>query len=386
MSIEEILRPVIEQEFAKYESSGRKVRLRSVAKKRILYTFICLLGGCGCFPVAFIVYIFLMSRTSKLKTIIRLAKKSPDKSIQEIVMSEMQPYRITEIIGMAIGVISIIGCLLVGFLVIPAMVFGSMDSVVDYGTYSQSKESTAFDRQEEHTFIAYGDGYKLISGGSNYMTEESIVIPDQYQGLNVVAIGNSAFAGFDRLETVQIPEGVETIGGGAFMGCRMLKEVSFGSTVSVIEGECFKGCTSLERIVIPAAVTEIRGNCFEGCTALTEVVLHDDIEEIHGYAFTDCKALVEITLPAKITEVRGNTFENCTSLKSIQIPEGVVRIGGHAFRNCSSLSQVYVPGTVKEIGSSAFRECDNLYEIRLPQGASVNERAFKDSPTRISYN
>lgn len=382
MSVEEILTPVIEQEFEKYESSGHKVRLRSVMKQRILYTLICLLGGCGCFPVAIIVYIFLMRRTGKIKTIIRLAKKFPDKSIQEIVESELQPYRVTDIIGMAIGGICIAGCLIMGLFVVPAMILEDFG----YSTYSQSEESVAFDRQEEHTFTAYGDGYKLVCGGSNYMTEESIVIPDQYQGQDVVAIGNSAFAGFDHLQSVEIPESVQTIGGGAFMGCRKLKEVSFGSAVSVMEGECFKGCTSLERIVIPTAVTEIRGNCFEDCAALTEVVLHDGIEAIHGYAFADCKSLSEITLPSKITEVRGNTFENCTSLRSIRIPEGVVRIGGHAFRNCSALSDVSVPGTLKEIGSSAFRECDSLYEIHLPKGASVNERAFKDSPTRIYYN
>ena len=84
-------------------------------------------------------------------------------------------------------------------------------------------------------------------------------------------------------------------------------------------------------------------------------------------------------------EIRGDTFENCKSLKSIVIPEGVTRIAAHSFRNCSSLSSVTVPSTVNEIGSSAFRNCKNLRSITIPSGASVNERAFKESPTKISY-
>ena len=83
-------------------------------------------------------------------------------------------------------------------------------------------------------------------------------------------------------------------------------------------------------------------------------------------------------------EIRGNTFQDCVSLVSIDIPEGVTRIGGHAFHGCTSLSRVIVPKTVREIGSSAFRGCSSLRTISIPSGASVNERAFKESPTSIT--
>lgn len=412
MSAEEILKPIIEQEFEKYERNGEKIKLPSMTKTRIKYTVWCVLGAWLSFPIALIVYIVLMIRTNKVNTILRLAKKSPDKPIDQIISEEMNSGSGAVI---AVGVVAIIACLLggcVGYDFLINTITGNLSNSNSSGLTANEDEGdeqeAIVNRGEETEYIAYGDGYKLVSCGLRYMDEEVIEIPQEYEGLAVVAIGEDAFSGFTNLKsveipgtvieigkrafqncssltTVSIPEGVRIIEGGAFMNCTQLSEVHFGSTVNMIGGECFKGCVSLERIEIPAAVTEIKGNCFEDCTALSEVILHDDLKEIRGYAFRNCSSLETITLPGKITEIRGNTFENCTALKSISIPDGAVRIAAHAFRNCSSLSEVYVPDTVEEIGSSAFRNCSSLREIEIPRNATVDERTFKDSPTEIIY-
>lgn len=73
------------------------------------------------------------------------------------------------------------------------------------------------------------------------------------------------------------------------------------------------------------------------------------------------------------------------SLEAVVIPEGVTRIAAHAFDGCTALACVTVPDSVTEIGSSAFRSCINLDSIEIPEGAAVDARAFKDSPTKISY-
>ena len=106
-------------------------------------------------------------------------------------------------------------------------------------------------------------------------------------------------------------------------------------------------------------VNEIRGNVFQ------------------GLGFT------EITLPSGLTQIRASSFEGCKNLRSIDIPYGVTRIAAHAFCDCASLQYVNVPATVEEIRSSAFRRCYHLYEIKIPEKTVVNEKAFKESPTRI---
>jgi len=107
----------------------------------------------------------------------------------------------------------------------------------------------------------------------------------------------------------------------------------------------------------------------------------EPVNEIRGSVFRNMRQLEYVDLPSGITEIRGNTFERCTHLLKIEIPYGVTRIGGSAFRDCSRLHTVILPDTVTEIGSSAFRDCDSLYRIHIPEGAYVNSRAFKDSPT-----
>lgn len=249
---------------------------------------------------------------------------------------------------------------------------------------SRPSGQTSIVRAAEHTFETCAEGVRLVSCGSNYVNSDSIFIPAEHDGKPVIIIGDSAFAGMN-MKSVTIPDSVTTIESRAFQNCKKLEDVVFGSNIAVLNGEAFRYCSSLGKIEIPEGVTAIRGNTFEGCSSLTDVVLHDGITEIHAYAFKDCKALAQIQLPSGITEIRANTFENCTSLISVNIPYGVQRIAAHAFRNCSSLSYVSVPSTVTEIGSSAFRNCKNLRSITIPRGADVNERAFKDTPVRISY-
>ena len=207
----------------------------------------------------------------------------------------------------------------------------------------------------------YNDGYRLISYTQAFNDNKTeIVIPDKYEGKNVIAIDDKAFYKNKKIKSVVIPDTVTEMGASVFKECSKLEKIEFGKNILTIGGECFKDCKSLKEAILPEGITEIRGEAFMGCSSLETVVL-----------------------PIKITEIKGNTFENCSSLVGIEIPNGVTRIAAHAFYGCSSLSYVFVPDTVNEIGSSAFRKCDSLQVIELPQNVSVNERAFKESPTDI---
>ena len=93
MTVEEILTPIITQEFAKYERAGYKIKLRSVTTNRLKYTAYCALGGMffwPIWPVALIVYIILMVKTNNINTIISVAKKQPNTPIELIVAQEIK--------------------------------------------------------------------------------------------------------------------------------------------------------------------------------------------------------------------------------------------------------------------------------------------------------
>ncbi len=90
MTVEEILTPIITQEFAKYERAGYKIRLRSVTTNRLKYTAFCALGAIFCWPIALIVYIILMVKINNINTIISIAKDNPNDPIELIVAQEIK--------------------------------------------------------------------------------------------------------------------------------------------------------------------------------------------------------------------------------------------------------------------------------------------------------
>lgn len=224
----------------------------------------------------------------------------------------------------------------------------------------------------------------LIAGGAAYLFMP-ITLYTETEGGYAVSLCRTGLTGNVTVESYKDGKPVVGINSGAFKNNFYLKNVELPDTLTYIEGEAFMNCIALQSIVIPPKVTEIRGDTFHNCKVLKNVQLHDNITALHAQCFMGCESLREITLPHGITEIRESTFNGCCSLMTIDIPEGVTRIAARAFFDCDSLYEVTVPRTVTEIGSSAFRNCGRLTQIVLPSGCSVNERAFKESPTEILY-
>lgn len=207
------------------------------------------------------------------------------------------------------------------------------------------------------------DGYYVRFYTFGLTNFTSVSIPDNYNGEEVVGIRGNVFANMYFLRSVDLPDTITTIRGKAFMNDYMLSEVNIPSGLVYLGGSSFKNCHSLETVELP-----------------------DTLTFLGGESFMNASSLKSIKLSSSLTEIRGNTFENCSSLEVIEIPNGVTRIGGHAFYGNSSLTTVTISkySKLKEIGSSAFRECSNLEEITIPLNASVNPRAFKNSPTIVN--
>ena len=78
-----------------------------------------------------------------------------------------------------------------------------------------------------------------ITGVSS--TGNLLEIPNSVEGLSVVAVGDSAFAG-GAFSSVVIPGGVKEIGWFAFSGCRKLTKVALPASVEKIEYGAFENC------------------------------------------------------------------------------------------------------------------------------------------------
>lgn len=67
-------------------------------------------------------------------------------------------------------------------------------------------------------------------------------------------------------------------------------------------------------------------------------------------------------------------------ITQVTIPEGVTTIEEDAFHSCVNLKTVFLPRTLKNIGQYAFYSCNKLRTIDVPEGASVEQRAFSHCP------
>ena len=407
---------------AEFESQGENVEELSTSKinkKRnivilmfglltfiyvVMYFFNIDLTTClMCEVITILLYILIIKRFNIVNVTYKMAKKNPNEDISKIV-AEIKNDKKEDSFPIFLKT----GISVVMAIIIPIIIFANPKLL----------------------YFKYGDGYAVIKYTKGLSMQSNVIIPDTYKGKNVVAIGDSAFKN-TNIKNIVLPQNLECIKTKAFLNCKNLEKIDIPKKVTEIResafedcsnlktvtlpngivnirasvfkndkslyaielpesleylGACaFSNCMSLQEITIPSKVTEINGQTFEYCTALKQINLHDDIISIHGENFVGCINLDNVILPSKITEIRGNTFENCYSLSSIIIPDGVTRIGGHAFYGCKSLKYVSVPETVVEIGSSAFRMCSSLYTIELPTNIVINERAFKESPTEITY-
>ncbi|MBQ7668649.1 MAG: leucine-rich repeat protein [Clostridia bacterium] len=232
-----------------------------------------------------------------------------------------------------------------------------------------------------HIIYEKVNGSYLVRYYTLALFNDSVVeIPDEYKGEKVIEIRGKTFYNMKKIKEIKLPRYLTSIRGSAFEGTN-IENIVIPENVETIGGSAFRNCKNLSQISLPYGLKEIDGGAFAGCSSLSYIEIPESVISIGGETFQN-SGLKDIILPPGITEIRGNTFEN-TYLSSIVIPDGVTRIGGHAFYGCNNLSAVTVPESVTEIGSSAFRNCGSLNYIKIPAHTDVNERAFKNSPTRI---
>ena len=172
--------------------------------------------------------------------------------------------------------------------------------------------------------------YRKIDGGicieKMHGRCAEVRIPEEIEGLPVVAIGERAFS--------------------------VKAEVPVAEAADELPAELI-------------FVTEAEETATEG-QALRRVFLPDSVETIGAYAFHGCAALERVSLPAKLQEVSLRMFDGCGSLEQVTLPAGLKAIGDYAFYGCGSLKKLHLPDSVVRVGKYAFYNCRKMTEINIP--------------------
>jgi len=217
---------------------------------------------------------------------------------------------------------------------------------------------------------------------------ESITIPD-----SVTSIGNAAFSSCRSLQSITIPDSVASIGANPFSSCSDLTEINVSSNHScleVMDGVLFFKSKDEIRLVtysrthkekteysIPAGVTCIGDYAFDECHFLQSITIPDSITYIGDGAFYACRSLQSINIPDSVTSIGDDTFYACRFLQNIIIPDGITSIGDNAFSACKSLESINIPDSVTSIGVNAFQDCPSL-TLTVTEGSYAETYAIEN--------
>lgn len=198
--------------------------------------------------------------------------------------------------------------------------------------------------------------------------------------------GNDARAPWEDLEddikALQVEEGVTGIGECAFYGCGKLESVSLPSSLTEIRYSAFEYCSRLTSLILPAKLETVGSRAFANCCDVKSVFIPKSVTSIGRYAFDGCipttvtiedldswcaiefggicanpissntetlylngsnTPVTEITVPASVSDY---AFQYCKVLKKVNIPAGA-KIGADAFSGCTN-AELYYGGTLEQ--------------------------------------
>jgi hypothetical protein len=193
------------------------------------------------------------------------------------------------------------------------------------------------------------------------------------------------------IQSIEIPQQVESFGSSCFSDCKSLSSISFElpSSLTRIESKAFYH-SSLQSIVIPRSVQFIDGSAFIGLT-LSSIsietgndifVIENDflIDIVDHKLIRNFSNSSEILIPWNIEILGSSSFSSCASLSSISFSSNcrLTRIESSAF-SYSSLQSIAIPHSVQILGSSCFSSCRLLSSISFDypsQLKRIESRAF----------
>ena len=227
---------------------------------------------------------------------------------------------------------------------------------------------------------------------SESITLESVVLPN-----SIESIGETPFYNCSNLSSIIIEDGneyyrssgnciIDIVNKVLLQGCNASVIPDDNSIVSIKE-RAFLGMKNLPNANIPNGVVDIGNRAFYNCSGMLSLSIPDTVETIGEEAFYNCKGLSSITVEDGNTVY--HSYGNClieTQSKTLLLgcknsvlpdDDSVTSIGAYAFGGCSGLTSISIPNSVISIGGNAFVNCTGLTSISIPNSViSIDGGAF----------
>ncbi len=237
----------------------------------------------------------------------------------------------------------------------------------------EGKEEIQFELTQDGTLTFSGSGIldyddRDIGDDTTKNKVKKIVLSEGITGTVEVA-----FACFDNVESIQLPNSMTKIGKDAFDGCDSLKYIAFGDNVTEIGAGAFSFCDSLESITIPDTVTTIGRYAFFDCENLKKIVLPKSLKSWKKNATKWCRKLDTVVnrskISCKLDNDKGYRIWKVKGKKVTAVPKG----------KTAKASGIQVPITYKLQGGvrSGYLPSSYEYGKRVKVPLNVKKKGYK---------
>lgn len=195
---------------------------------------------------------------------------------------------------------------------------------------------------------------------------------------------NYLFSDHEKLETVELGEGIRTMDAYAFCDCTSLKRIEFPHSFEYLGVHGLKNCPALEEIVFHEGMKTIASYCASNCASLKTVVLPDSLETISNYAFMENPSLTEITLPRGLKKLGNYAFMKCGALTTLTVNCEAVERGSFFFLE-SPIRNVVFGESVRKIPSYFLKHAtSNVQSLTIAEGVqSIGSCALQGLPQDV---
>lgn len=224
--------------------------------------------------------------------------------------------------------------------------------------------------------VVIGDGITSISGldGLYNVTKLSI-------GKDVKLV--DGLSCLYLLESIVIPEGVETIGADAFGMCEKLREITLPSTIKTIERDAFLRCENLKKVnvndIAAWCAVDIDGffaspfNCgavlYVNGSEVTSLTIPNGVSTIGEYQFAGLKSIVKLEVSDSVTSIESNAFRGCGDLVSVKLGSSVSNIAYDAFYECAKIFELINTSSMTFVAGNTGSDLTR-YAISVHNGES----------------
>ena len=198
---------------------------------------------------------------------------------------------------------------------------------------SDSVEMTFKIRRDLNSAVQLGDGKNPCVPPA---TVGTLTIPTEImvkgKPLQVVCVGDSAFARCEGLKSVTFCASINTYGSVVFYECSVLKSIYFQGDIKSLPSDLIVDCPKLEQVKFSGGLflSAIPPRFLSGSKSLRYVYFPASLQEIGDEAFKDCNLLSQVSLPSKLKVIGDKAFYGCSTLQSFTMPDSLNSMGDSA--------------------------------------------------------